>query len=62
MKVLCEHCGKQYNAPENLLGKRIKCKNCGQAFVIAPVEEEPVEEEPVEPQESAYEESPTTRR
>jgi hypothetical protein len=43
MKVACEHCGRQYNAPDHLLGRRIKCKHCGLAFVIAPLDEEPIE-------------------
>src|SRR4051812_8232152 len=32
--VECSSCGKQYNAPEAMAGKSVKCKNCGQIFQI----------------------------
>lgn len=32
--VECEHCGQRYSVREDLLGKRMKCKACGQATSI----------------------------
>ena len=32
--VECSSCGKQYNAPDSMAGKRVKCKQCGQVFEI----------------------------
>src|SRR5438046_917252 len=32
--VECNSCGKQYNAPDSMAGKRVKCKQCGQVFAI----------------------------
>jgi hypothetical protein len=32
--VECSSCGKQYNAPDSMAGKRVKCKGCGQVFQI----------------------------
>src|SRR5207248_5950555 len=32
--VECNSCGKQYNAPDSMAGKRVKCKQCGQVFQI----------------------------
>lgn len=36
--VECEHCGQRYSVREDLLGKRMKCKACGQttSIVAAP--------------------------
>lgn len=31
----CQHCGQRYSVREDLLGKQIKCKACGQAMTIA---------------------------
>ena len=33
--VQCPECHKKYNAPDNLAGRRVKCKYCGIAFLIA---------------------------
>src|SRR5438552_8916352 len=32
--VECNSCGKQYNAPDSMAGKRVKCKQCAQVFQI----------------------------
>src|SRR5438094_1353525 len=32
--VECNSCGKQYNAPDSMAGKRVKCKQCGEVFQI----------------------------
>jgi hypothetical protein len=48
----CTGCGKTLQAPDELLGKRAKCKSCGTAVLISgsePVEAEPVVVEPVRP-------------
>jgi DNA-directed RNA polymerase subunit RPC12/RpoP len=31
--IVCPECGKQINAPENILGKKVRCKSCQAAFV-----------------------------
>jgi hypothetical protein len=31
--VNCPHCGKKLRVPDTLLGKRVKCVSCGEAFV-----------------------------
>lgn len=33
--VRCQHCGQRYSVREDLLGKQIKCKACGEAMTIA---------------------------
>ena len=38
--VVCDSCGKTYNLREELLGKRVKCAGCGNAFVAKPVSQE----------------------
>jgi hypothetical protein len=30
----CSNCGKSYQAPDALAGKRVRCKDCGQTFLI----------------------------
>jgi hypothetical protein len=32
----CSACGKNFIAPSQFLGKRVKCKGCGQVFTVAP--------------------------
>jgi hypothetical protein len=34
----CSNCGKSYQAPDALAGKRVRCKDCGQTFLIEPPE------------------------
>jgi hypothetical protein len=38
--VECSSCGKQYNAPDSMAGKRVRCKGCGQIFQIPSAENE----------------------
>jgi hypothetical protein len=33
IKVLCPSCKKAHQAPESILGRRVKCKDCGETFV-----------------------------
>ena len=40
--VACPGCGRKFQAPDNLSGKRVKCPGCAAAFVVnAPVPEAP---------------------
>lgn len=32
LQVACPHCQKKYNVPEKILGRKVKCKSCGQPF------------------------------
>lgn len=32
--ITCQACGKQANVPANLLGKKIRCKGCGEAVPV----------------------------
>jgi DNA-directed RNA polymerase subunit M/transcription elongation factor TFIIS len=34
--IVCPKCGKQIKAPENALGKKVRCKFCQAAFVVSP--------------------------
>jgi hypothetical protein len=34
ISLQCDQCGKQYQLGDNLAGKRIKCKQCGQALSV----------------------------
>ncbi|HUY91897.1 MAG TPA: hypothetical protein VMV10_24365 [Pirellulales bacterium] len=34
VSVRCQHCGQRYSVREDLLGKQIKCKACGQVMAI----------------------------
>ena len=36
MNTACSHCGKHFQVSERALGKRAKCKGCGQVFVVRP--------------------------
>ena len=31
--IVCPECGKQIKAPENVLGKKVRCKSCQATFV-----------------------------
>jgi predicted Zn finger-like uncharacterized protein len=46
-KIGCPACGTQYTVPESAGGKRVRCKKCNEAFVVAlpsvPPEREPAE-------------------
>jgi DNA-directed RNA polymerase subunit M/transcription elongation factor TFIIS len=33
--IVCPECGKQIKAPENVVGKKVRCKSCQAAFVAA---------------------------
>jgi len=35
IEVSCDDCKKTYSVPEKMLGKRVKCKACGNVFVIS---------------------------
>ena len=54
IKATCPTCAKDYQVGENLIGKKIRCKNCQAVFVVesnpkAKIEdEEPVDVEPEE--------------
>jgi predicted Zn finger-like uncharacterized protein len=45
LSIRCESCGAGYKVPEERLGKRVKCKHCGEIFLIqrGAVPEEPSE-------------------
>jgi hypothetical protein len=63
--VQCPSCKRKLNAPDKLLGKRVKCPGCGNAFAVKPPEEEFVDAEPIvepEPQDEAVQEKPRLRR
>src|SRR4051812_18110337 len=32
--ALCDTCGREYQAPDTLIGKRVKCKGCGNVFTV----------------------------
>ena len=34
--IVCPECGKQIKAPENVFGKKVRCKFCQAAFVARP--------------------------
>jgi energy-coupling factor transporter transmembrane protein EcfT len=35
--VVCNHCNRSYRVPPEMAGKRVRCKACGNAFVIVAV-------------------------
>lgn len=39
--VECEHCGQRYSVREELLGKRMKCKACGESTALVPAPPRP---------------------
>jgi Domain of unknown function (DUF4177) len=41
LSVACPSCGERGKIPANLVGARIKCKKCGQAFHVAPAHGKP---------------------
>lgn len=34
IQATCEHCGRTYAAPDNMAGKTVKCRACGQSFIV----------------------------
>lgn len=53
--VACQHCGQRYSVREDLLGKQMKCKACGQATCIVaapPRLKRPTEAAPSKPNSS----------
>jgi outer membrane biosynthesis protein TonB len=34
IEVICDSCGKRYYAPDQMAGKRIKCRNCSATFLV----------------------------
>jgi len=39
-KFTCPHCGAGYQVKDNLVGKKTRCKKCGETMTLAPVAEE----------------------
>ena len=39
VETQCEHCGFAYISKEEMLGKKVRCRNCGQIFTVAPSSE-----------------------
>ncbi|GMU80464.1 MAG: hypothetical protein AMXMBFR47_03350 [Planctomycetota bacterium] len=37
VQTMCDHCGAQFRVKAEHVGKRAKCKACGESFVIAPL-------------------------
>lgn len=35
--VACDRCGKQYDALESLIGRQVRCAQCGEMFVAHPL-------------------------
>jgi hypothetical protein len=48
IQIICPHCQASLKAPEEVLGRRVKCKKCEKPFVAQVVEEEPefIDDEP----------------
>jgi len=36
LNTACSHCGKHFQVSDRALGKRAKCKSCGEVFVVRP--------------------------
>lgn len=36
LNTACSHCGKHFKVSDRALGKRAKCKSCGEVFVVRP--------------------------
>jgi hypothetical protein len=47
MVVVCQHCGQRYSVREDLLGKQMKCKACGQPTSIIAAQPKAVPAQPV---------------
>jgi DNA-directed RNA polymerase subunit RPC12/RpoP len=47
--IVCPECGKQIKAPDNVLGKRVKCKFCQGAFVATKGTAKPPAGKPAKP-------------
>jgi DNA-directed RNA polymerase subunit RPC12/RpoP len=37
--IICPECAKQFQAPLDIVGRKIRCKNCGKAFVAKQAED-----------------------
>jgi predicted Zn finger-like uncharacterized protein len=37
--IICPECAKQFQVPEDIVGRKIRCKNCGKAFVAKRAED-----------------------
>jgi predicted Zn finger-like uncharacterized protein len=37
--IICPECAKQFQVPEDIVGRKIRCKNCGKAFVAERAED-----------------------
>src|SRR5438046_8829566 len=37
--VICPECAKQFKVPADIIGRKIRCKNCGKAFVAKQAED-----------------------
>ncbi len=61
--VTCPNCGKQFNVRTEQLGKRAKCRGCGEPFELQPALDmaEPEYEEPVAPPSPPVRERPVPR-
>lgn len=35
IQAICSSCGRRYNLADNLTGKTVKCKDCGESFVVS---------------------------
>ena len=46
IKVVCPDCGTAYKVPSTALGKRVKCKKCGEVFEAEAAEATPPPSEP----------------
>lgn len=57
VKTSCPNCGRAYNLADNLEGKKIRCKECDEVFLVER-EEEPLEVEEVEAEPLADREVP----
>jgi len=47
IKVVCPHCGKKFQAPEEYAGRNTKCLSCNEQFLIESPSGEQVQERPV---------------
>ncbi len=47
--IICPECDKRMNAPENILGKKVRCKSCQAAFVARASSGKPPSKKPANP-------------
>jgi hypothetical protein len=63
VSVTCPECGKKINMPEEILGRKVRCKGCGESFVARAsrgAEKKKAEKKP-EPAKKAPEKSPAKK-